>query len=78
MEGSKPQQNVYDRLYDKRSYTGVYRKRFEGDGRINADTQVSLMRAHHPKTAGAPNSDQTIHALSSLMRPNLNKEPAKT
>lgn len=67
--------NVYDRLYDKKSYTGVYRKRFEGDGRINADTQVSMIRTHHSKYVGSTNtnSNEVCHNISSLMRPNLRR-----
>ena len=65
--------NVYERLHDKKSYTGVYRKRFEGDGRINADTQVSMMRQYHSKYDGDTNtgSNESIHCISTLMRPNL-------
>jgi len=59
--------NVYDRLYDQRSYTGVYRKRFEGNSRINNETQISNGRINNYFMK----SDETIHCISSLMRPNL-------
>ena len=36
--------SVFDRLYDTRSYTGVYAERFKGaDGRINAHTDLSVL-----------------------------------
>lgn len=73
--------NVYDRLNDKRSYTGVYRKRFEGDGRINGDTQTSHMRKYgNKKYSGETNTrtDENIHCSSVLMRPNLNYRATKT
>ena len=36
--------SVFDRLYDTRSYTGVYAERFKGaDGRINAHTDLSVV-----------------------------------
>jgi hypothetical protein len=34
--------SVYDRLTDPKGYTGVYAKRFEGDGRINHHTDQSM------------------------------------
>ena len=36
--------DVYSRLYNPASYTGVYAERFrgDGDGRINAHTDLSL------------------------------------
>jgi hypothetical protein len=39
-----PKGSVFDRLYDTRSYTGVYAERFKGaDGRINAHTDLSVV-----------------------------------
>ena len=39
-----PKGSVFDRLYDTRSYTGVYAERFKGaDGRINAHTDLSVL-----------------------------------
>ena len=37
-------EDVYSRLYNPNSYTGVYAERFrgDGDGRINAHTDLSL------------------------------------
>jgi hypothetical protein len=66
--------NVFKRLYDTKNYTGVYAERFRagGDGRINGQTQVSL-RATHAHFKGNTNTgtDEVIHDISKLMRPNL-------
>lgn len=41
---ANPKGSVFDRLYDTRSYTGVYAERFKGaDGRINAHTDLSVL-----------------------------------
>jgi len=65
-----PLEGVYKKLYDPESYTGVYKERFRsGDGRINGETDNRPGRAY----AGSTNTgtDDTIHDISVLMRPNL-------
>ena len=66
--------DVYDRLTNPRSYTGVYAKRFEegGDGRINAQTDTSV-KAYNSAFVGNTNTgtDETIRDIAYLMRPNL-------
>ena len=65
--------SVFDRLYDTRSYTGVYAERFKGqDGRINADTDLSA-RSPGATYRGNTNTgtDAVIHDISQIMRPNL-------
>eukprot|EP00949_MAST-11_sp_MAST-11-sp1_P004249 g4249.t1 len=65
--------SVFDRLYDTRSYTGVYAERFKGqDGRINADTDLSA-RSPGAMYRGNTNTgtDAVIHDISQIMRPNL-------
>jgi len=62
---------VYSKkLYDPRSYTGVYAERFRsGDGRINGEADNRPGR----QFSGSTNTgtDETIHDISVLMRPNL-------
>ena len=66
--------NVYDRLTDPRSYTGVYAARFEpdGDGRINAETDTSARAVESAYVGNTnTNTDETIRDIAYLMRPNL-------
>eukprot|EP00948_MAST-09A_sp_MAST-9A-sp1_P003046 g3046.t1 len=71
---NKKKGSVFNRLYDPQYYTGVYAERFrnDGDGRINAQTDVSL-RAGGLGFVGNTNtgSNEVIHDISSIMRPNL-------
>lgn len=65
-----PLTGVYKKLYDPRSYTGVYAERFRsGDGRINGDTGSRAGKSFRGNTNTG--SDETIHDISVLMRPNL-------
>ncbi len=70
----QPQKStVFDRLYDTRSYTGVYAERFKGaDGRINSHTDLS---ARSPGSGFTGNTNtgtnEVIHDISQIMRPNL-------
>ncbi len=70
-QGNKPG-GVYDRLSSPASFTGVYKRAYETDGRINAfaDTGVS---AKSTKYRGSTNtgSNETIHNIKYLLRPNL-------
>jgi len=69
-ETEVPLTGIYKRLYDPRSYTGVYAERFRsGDGRINGDTDTRAGRAFTGSTNTG--TDETIHDISVLMRPNL-------
>ncbi|KAA0168170.1 hypothetical protein FNF28_02589 [Cafeteria roenbergensis] len=69
-ETEVPLTGIYKRLYDPRSYTGVYAERFRsGDGRINGDTDARAGRSFRGSTNTG--TDETIHDISSLMRPNL-------
>lgn len=70
---SQQKGTVFDRLYDTRSYTGVYAERFKGaDGRINSHTDLS---ARSPGSAFTGNTNtgtnEVIHDISQIMRPNL-------
>jgi len=65
-----PLSGVFKKLYDPRSYTGVYAERFRsGDGRINGEADNRPGR----QFSGSTNTgtDETIHDISVLMRPNL-------
>jgi hypothetical protein len=65
-----PLNGVYKRLYDVRSYTGVYAERFRsGDGRINGEADNRPGRRYGGSTNTA--TDEVIHDISVLMRPNL-------
>jgi hypothetical protein len=69
-ETEVPLTGIYKRLYDPRSYTGVYAERFRsGDGRINGDTDIRLGRKYRGSTNTG--TDETIHDISVLMRPHL-------
>jgi hypothetical protein len=63
---------VYERLASPTSFTGIYRRAWLTDGRINhfADTGVSRIPS---KFEGSTNtgSNETIHDLKHLLRPNL-------
>ena len=70
---AKQQGSVFERLYDTRSYTGVYAERFKGaDGRINSHTDLS---ARSPGSGFTGNTNtgtnEVIHDISQIMRPNL-------
>jgi hypothetical protein len=65
-----PLSGVYKKLYDVRSYTGVYAERFRtGDGRINGDADNRAGKAFRGNTNTG--TDEVIHDISVLMRPNL-------
>ena len=69
-ETEVPLSGVYKKLYDVRSYTGVYAERFRSaDGRINGEADNRPGRVF----TGSTNlgTDETIHDISVLMRPNL-------
>lgn len=63
---------VYERLASPSTFTGIYRRAWLTDGRINhfADTGVSRIPS---KFEGSTNtgSNETIHDLKHLLRPNL-------
>jgi hypothetical protein len=65
-----PLHGVFKKLYDPRSYTGVYAERFRtGDGRINGEVDNRPGRVYTGSTNLGTN--EIIHDISVLMRPNL-------
>ena len=69
-ESVAPLTGAFARLYDVKSYTGVYKERFaSGDGRINGDADNRTGRDFKGNTNSG--TDETIHDISVLMRPNL-------
>ena len=69
-ETELPLEGVFKKLYDPRSYTGVYAERFRsGDGRINGEADNRPGRAYSGSTNTGTN--EIIHDISVLMRPNL-------
>ena len=69
-ETEVPLSGVYKKLYDVRSYTGVYAERFRtGDGRINGDADNRPGKSFSGNTNTG--TDEVIHDISVLMRPNL-------
>ena len=69
-ESEIPLEGVFKKLYDPRSYTGVYAERFRsGDGRINGEADNRPGRQFLGSTNTATN--EIIHDISVLMRPNL-------
>ncbi len=76
-ETEVPLTGVYKKLYDVRSYTGVYTERFRSaDGRINGEADNRPGRVF----TGSTNlgTDEVIHDISVLMRPNLRGGSMKT
>jgi hypothetical protein len=69
-ETEQPLSGVFKKLYDVRSYTGVYAERFRSaDGRINGEADNRPGRVFSGSTNTG--TDETIHDISVLMRPNL-------
>ena len=69
-ETEVPLTGVYKKLYDPRSYTGVYAERFRtGDGRINGESDNRPGRRFTGSTNAGTN--EVITDISSIMRPNL-------
>lgn len=65
-----PLAGVFKKLYDPRSYTGVYAERFRtGDGRINGESDNRPGRSFSGNTNTG--TDEIIHDISVLMRPHL-------
>lgn len=65
-----PLKGVFAKLYDVRSYTGVYAERFRsGDGRINGEADNRPGKSFSGSTNTG--TDEIIHDISVLMRPNL-------
>jgi hypothetical protein len=76
-ETEVPLTGVYKKLYDVRSYTGVYAERFRtGDGRINCEADNRPGRVF----SGSTNlgTDEVIHDISVFMRPNLRSGSMRT
>jgi hypothetical protein len=64
--------SVFDRLSNPESFTGVYRRAWETDGRINQYTDTGASTCPS-RFAGNTNTgtDENILDISLLMRPNL-------
>ena len=69
--------SVYERLANPESFTGVYRRAWESDGRINqyADTSASLKPSAFVGNTNTC-SDETITDIRTTLRPNLSHQPA--
>lgn len=63
---------VFDRLSNPQNFTGVYRRAFFTDGRMNAyaDTGVSAIPTRFTGDTNT-RSDEHIHSIQVLLRPNL-------
>eukprot|EP01138_Halocafeteria_seosinensis_P011332 gb/GECG01011575.1/.p1 GENE.gb/GECG01011575.1/~~gb/GECG01011575.1/.p1 ORF type:complete len:757 (+),score=97.71 gb/GECG01011575.1/:1-2271(+) len=69
-ESEVPLKGIFKKLYDVRNYTGVYAERFRsGDGRINGEADNRAGAGFQGNTNTG--TDETIHDISVLMRPNL-------
>lgn len=61
---------VYDRLASPQTFTGVYRRRFEGDGRINAHTDLTASATQFGGNTNT-NTNETFHDIKGMLRTNL-------
>jgi hypothetical protein len=61
---------VYDRLSSPQTFTGVYRRRFEGDGRINAHTDLTASATQFSGNTNT-NTNETFHGIKNMLRTNL-------
>ena len=61
---------IYDRLSSPDTYTGVYRRRFEGDGRINAHTDLTASSTTFKGNTNTK-TDETFHDVKGMLRTNL-------
>ena len=61
---------VYDRLSSPQTFTGVYRRRFEGDGRINAHTDLTASATQFGGSTNT-NTNETFHDIKGMLRTNL-------
>ena len=63
--------SVFDRLYDTRSYTGVYAERFKGaDGRINAHTDLTASATQFKGNTNT-RTNEKFHSIQGMLRTNL-------
>ena len=67
--GNKPG-GVYDRLSSPQTFTGVYRRRFEGDGRINAHTDLTASATQFSGSTNT-NTNEKFHDIKGMLRTNL-------
>lgn len=64
---------VHDRLASPASFTGVYRRAWMTDGKINHFTETGVTNFPSAFVGSTnTNSDETIHDIRFLLRPNLN------
>lgn len=70
-ESNKPG-GVYDRLASPSSFTGVYRRAWMTDGRLNhfSETGVSALPSRYEGSTNT-RSDEIIHDIRYTLRPNL-------
>ena len=61
---------VYDRLCSPQTFTGVYRRRFEGDGRINAHTDLTASATQFSGSTNT-NTNEKFHDIKGMLRTNL-------
>jgi len=75
-EGNAPG-SVFERLASPESFTGVYRRAWETDGRINqySDTSASLKPSHFEGNTNT-GTDEIIADIRTTLRPNLAHQPA--
>jgi hypothetical protein len=68
--------SIFERLANPASFTGVYRRAWESDGRINqyTETGVSLRPSRYVGNTNT-NSDEHITDIRFLLRPNLQQQP---
>ena len=61
---------IYDRLSSPQTFTGVYRRRFEGDGRINAHTDLTASATQFSGSTNT-NTNEKFHDIKGMLRTNL-------
>ena len=67
-ETEVPLTGIFKKLYDVRSYTGVYAERFRSaDGRINGDTETRAGRTYQGSTNSR--TDEVIHDIRCVSSP---------
>ena len=69
--------SVYERLANPESFTGVYRRAWESDGRINqySETSSSMKPSAFVGNTNT-GTDETIADIATTLRPNLSHQPA--
>ena len=68
--------SVYDRLTNPGSFTGVYRRAWETDGRMNAHADIASAKSFRGNTN--TNSNANIHDISMYVAPSPGRGHACT